>query len=111
MHKKALTTTALGILALLHVLDPSDAQAMHITEGLLPMKWAVWWFVVAAPFVAYGLFRLKRMSAVDLSFKPLVGLMAAVVFIISCSLYPCPRPGRAHTRAARACRAYCWVPA
>jgi cobalt/nickel transport system permease protein len=93
MNRKALTTAALAILALLHMLHPSDAQAMHITEGILPMKWAVWWFVVAAPFVAYGLFRLKRMSAVDLSFKPLVGLMAAVVFIISCMPIPVPTVG------------------
>ena len=93
MNKKALATTALAMLALLHVLCPSDAQAMHITEGLLPINWAVWWFVVAAPFVAYGLYRLKRMSAVDLSFKPLVGLMAAVVFILSCMPIPVPTAG------------------
>jgi cobalt/nickel transport system permease protein len=93
MNKKVLTMTALAVLALIHALDPSDAQAMHITEGILPMKWALGWFVVAAPFVAYGLFRLKRMSAVDLSFKPLVGLMAAVVFIISCMPIPVPTVG------------------
>jgi cobalt/nickel transport system permease protein len=33
------------------------------------------------------------MSAVDLSFKPLVGLMAAVVFIISCLPIPVPTAG------------------
>ena len=92
MKKKALTTTVLGILAF-HVLCPSDAQAMHITEGILPVRWALWWFAVAAPFVAYGLFRLKKMSAVDFSFKPLVGFMAAVVFVISCMPIPVPTVG------------------
>jgi cobalt/nickel transport system permease protein len=48
---------------------------------------------VAAPFVAYGLYRLKKKSSVDLSFKPLVGLMAAVVFIISCMPIPVPTAG------------------
>jgi len=93
MNKKGLTIGALGTLALLQALSPSDALAMHITEGILPMRWAIWWFIVAAPFVAYGLFRLKRMSAVDFSFKPLVGLMAAVVFIISCMPIPVPTAG------------------
>jgi cobalt/nickel transport system permease protein len=48
---------------------------------------------MAAPFVAYGLYRLRKLSAVDLSFKPLVGLMAAVVFIISCMPIPVPTAG------------------
>jgi cobalt/nickel transport system permease protein len=93
MNNKGFTITALAILTLLHVLRPSDAQAMHITEGLLPMSWAVWWFVVAAPFVVYGLFRLKKMSAIDLSFKPLLGLMAAIVFVFSCMPIPVPTAG------------------
>lgn len=71
----------------------ADAYAMHISEGILPLNWAALWFVVAAPFVAFGLYRLKKLSAVDLSFKPLVGLMAAVVFIISCMPIPVPTAG------------------
>jgi cobalt/nickel transport system permease protein len=66
---------------------------MHISEGILPWNWALLWFVVAMPFVAYGLYRLKKMSSTDLSFKPLVGLMAAVVFIISCMPIPVPTAG------------------
>ena len=71
----------------------SDAHAMHISEGILPFNWAALWFVIAAPFVAYGLYRLKKLSAVDLSFKPLVGLMAAIVFVISCMPIPVPTAG------------------
>jgi cobalt/nickel transport system permease protein len=70
-----------------------DAYAMHISEGILPFDWAALWFGVAAPFVAYGLYRLKKLSRGDLSFKPLVGLMAAVVFIISCMPIPVPTAG------------------
>jgi cobalt/nickel transport system permease protein len=75
------------------VLISSDAMAMHISEGILPLSWAVLWFAVAAPFVAYGLHRLKKISSADISFKPLVGLMAAVVFIISCMPIPVPTAG------------------
>jgi cobalt/nickel transport system permease protein len=71
----------------------SDVHAMHISEGILPFDWAAFWFAVAAPFVAVGLYRLKKLSASDLSFKPLVGLMAAAVFIISCMPIPVPTAG------------------
>jgi cobalt/nickel transport system permease protein len=74
-------------------LSASNAQAMHISEGLLPFHWAALWFLVAAPFVGWGLYELKKLSAADLSFKPLVGLMAAVVFIISCMPIPVPLAG------------------
>jgi cobalt/nickel transport system permease protein len=74
-------------------LSAGNVYAMHISEGILPFNWAALWFGVAAPFVGYGLYRLKKMAAADLSFKPLVGLMAAVVFIISCMPIPVPTAG------------------
>ena len=75
------------------LLTVSNAHAMHISEGILPFNWAALWSIIAVPFVAYGLYRLRKLSAVDLSFKPLVGLMAAVVFIISCMPIPVPNAG------------------
>lgn len=75
------------------LLSAGNAYAMHISEGILPFKWAALWFVIAVPFVAYGLYRLKKISNIDPSFKPLVGLMAAVVFIISCMPIPVPTAG------------------
>lgn len=81
------------LVTVLLLFTASDAHAMHISEGILPFNWAALWFAVAAPFVAWGLYKLKKMSAVDISFKPLVGLMAAVVFIISCMPIPVPTAG------------------
>ena len=75
------------------LLSATDAHAMHISEGLLPFGWAALWFAIALPFVAYGLYSLNKRSLEDLSFKPLVGLMAAVVFIISCMPIPVPFAG------------------
>lgn len=75
------------------LLFSSKASAMHISEGILPFNWALLWSLVAVPFVAWGLYKLKKESSVDLSFKPLVGLMAAVVFIISCMPIPVPTAG------------------
>ncbi len=76
-----------------YLLFANNAYAMHISEGILPFNWAALWFAVAIPFVAYGLWKLKILSRTDLSFKPLVGLMAAIVFIISCMPVPVPTAG------------------
>lgn len=81
------------IVLVLLTFAPSPAHAMHISEGILPLSWAAVWFAVAAPFLALGLKRLNELSRDDLSFKPLVGLMAAVVFIISCMPIPVPSAG------------------
>jgi cobalt/nickel transport system permease protein len=71
----------------------NDAWAMHIAEGILPVSWAVLWIVLSAPFFIYGLYQLKKNTSIDVSYKPLVGMMAAVVFIISCMPIPVPTAG------------------
>ena len=75
------------------VLSPSAAFAMHISEGILPFSWALFWFIVSAPFLALGLRTLARRSETDLSSKPLVGMVAAMVFVISCMPIPVPMAG------------------
>ncbi len=90
---RKLPLTLLVLTAYCLLLTVSNAHAMHVSEGLLPFHWAALWSTIAAPFVAYGLYRLKKLSVGDLSFKPLVGLLAAVVFIISCMPIPVPNAG------------------
>jgi cobalt/nickel transport system permease protein len=72
---------------------PSYSFAMHISEGILPFSWALFWFIASAPFLALGLRTLARRSEIDLASKPLVGLVAAVVFVISCMPVPVPMAG------------------
>ncbi|MFZ3208117.1 MAG: energy-coupling factor ABC transporter permease [Geobacteraceae bacterium] len=84
---------SLWIASFLLQLLATPAHAMHISEGILPFNWAALWFAVAVPFVALGIRRLNDLAKDDLSFKPLVGLMAAVVFIISCMPVPVPTAG------------------
>ncbi len=84
--KKLLLTSLLMFVA-------TPAHAMHVSEGILPLPWAALWFAVALPFVAMGLRRLRAMAREDLSWKPLVGLLAAVVFVISCMPVPVPTAG------------------
>jgi cobalt/nickel transport system permease protein len=71
----------------------TPARAMHIADGILPLPWAGLWFAIAVPFMALGLKRLNALGGDDLSVKPLVGLMAAVVFVISCLPIPVPFAG------------------
>ena len=75
------------------VLSPSPVVAMHISEGILPFSWALFWFAASLPFLAAGLRVLTRRSESDLSSKPLVGMVAAVVFVISCMPVPVPLAG------------------
>ncbi|MBU1184710.1 MAG: energy-coupling factor ABC transporter permease [Proteobacteria bacterium] len=72
---------------------PAQAFAMHISEGILPAPWALFWYAVALPFVAWGLRDLRRRSEDLLWFKPLVGLVGAAVFLISCMPIPVPTAG------------------
>lgn len=81
------------LLATMLLAMATPAYAMHISEGILPFGWAAAWFALAFPFVALGLRRLDAVAGDDLSFKPLVGLMAAVVFVISCMPIPVPTAG------------------
>ena len=88
-HSRIIVPSALLAVLLL----PSYAAAMHISEGILPFSWALFWFVASAPFLALGLRTLARRSESDLSSKPLVGMVAAVVFVISCMPIPVPMAG------------------
>jgi cobalt/nickel transport system permease protein len=74
-------------------LAPSRALAMHISEGILPVPWAVLWFAVAIPFVALGLRSLRIRSQAEPYLKPWVGLVGAAVFVISCMPVPVPTAG------------------
>lgn len=69
------------------------ARAMHLSEGILPAPWALLWFGAAAPFVAWGLRTVRVRSAADPAFKPLVALVGAAVFVISCMPIPVPTAG------------------
>jgi cobalt/nickel transport system permease protein len=69
------------------------AYAMHITEGILPVQWAVLWFVLSVPFVLWGLRDLRVRSEREPHLKAFVGLVGAAVFVISCMPIPVPTAG------------------
>lgn len=67
---------------------PRLAFGMHITEGILPPKWAVFWFIIIIPFGAIGILKIKKMKKTVPGFLPLVGIVGAAVFVFSC--FPVP---------------------
>lgn len=81
---------ALPILSALLVLWPRPARAMHLSEGILPGEWAGLWFLVAAPFVWWGLQTIRRRRAVDPRSMALVALVGSALFVISCMPVPIP---------------------
>jgi cobalt/nickel transport system permease protein len=78
---------------LLVLLSAGSAEAMHISEGILPFGWAMLWLAPALALTAAGIRQINILARKDLSFKPLVGLIAAVVFVISCMPVPVPTAG------------------
>jgi cobalt/nickel transport system permease protein len=63
---------------------------MHIMEGyLLHPWWEIWW-LVALPFLALGVYRLKRLLDADREALPLLGVIGGFVFILSALKLPSP---------------------
>lgn len=66
---------------------------MHLADGILPGRWALLWSAVSAPFVAASLTMLRQRDARDAAHRPLVAMVAAAVFLISCMPVPVPTAG------------------
>lgn len=66
---------------------------MHLAEGILPPLHAALWGAAAAPFLAWGLRAVRRRVAGDPDQKPLIALVGAAVFIVSCMPIPVPFTG------------------
>jgi cobalt/nickel transport system permease protein len=56
---------------------------MHVMEGFLPLQWAVFWWVVALPCLAYGIYQLKKILDADREALPLLGVVGGFIFILS----------------------------
>ena len=91
MKSKHRSITVILVFTPLLVLLAVPAYAMHITEGILPAQWALLWFAVSAPFLFLGLRGLRGQQNPQL--MPMVGLVGAAVFIISCMPIPVPAAG------------------
>jgi cobalt/nickel transport system permease protein len=80
-------------IVLLVLAIPLTAGAMHIPEGVLPAPWAGLWYLTSLPFLMWGLRDLRVRSFQKPVFKPMIGLVGAAVFVISCMPIPVPIAG------------------
>ncbi len=56
---------------------------MHIMEGFLPWQWAVFWWLVALPCLALGVYQLNKLLRADREALPLLGVTGGFIFILS----------------------------
>jgi len=63
---------------------------MHIMEGYLIHPWWEIWWLIALPFLALGVYRLKRLLDRDREALPLLGVTGGFVFILSALKLPSP---------------------
>ena len=73
---------------------------MHIMEGYLPIEWAILWTIIALPIVAYGVYRLTKITKEHPEAKPLIALMGAFIFILSALKLPSVTGSSSHPTGA-----------
>ncbi|MBN1133979.1 MAG: energy-coupling factor ABC transporter permease [Methanosarcinaceae archaeon] len=61
---------------------------MHIMEGFLPPMWALFWFVMSIPVVAYGLVQLNKLVKEKPETKSLLAVAGAFAFVLSALKLP-----------------------
>lgn len=66
----------------------TDAYAMHIMEGFLPIKWAIIWWVLMLPFLAAGIHEARKKVAIQPEVKSMLGLSTAFAFVLSALKLP-----------------------
>ena len=73
---------------------------MHIMEGFLPNPWWEIWFIIAIPFVAYGVYRLTKTRRKIPEALPLLALMGAFIFVLSSLKLPSVTGSTSHPTGA-----------
>ena len=61
---------------------------MHIMEGYLPLEWCLVWFAISLPILAYGVYKLTKITKKIPEAKPLIALMGAFIFVLSALKLP-----------------------
>jgi cobalt/nickel transport system permease protein len=56
---------------------------MHIMEGFLPIEWAIFWFVLSAPVVAWGFLQIRKLFAEHPEQKMILAVSGAFIFVLS----------------------------
>ena len=90
-HSSKIRLTAMLVLCLSVAYAKSAFAApnsMHIMEGFLPFGWAIFWWLVAIPFWAIGLVRVRRLVREHPEQRLFLGLSGGFVFVLSALKIP-----------------------
>lgn len=68
-------------------------EGMHISDGILEIKWIFFWYIISAFFIALGVRIINKRIKEDPVYLPRVSLLGAVVFVISVWHIPVPITG------------------
>jgi cobalt/nickel transport system permease protein len=74
-------------------LAPWPVHAMHLSDGILPAGSCLGWSMLAAAGVALAFVRFDRARLRDPQLSPLIAMLGAAVFAISCMPVPVPVVG------------------
>lgn len=66
---------------------------MHISDGILEPQWVLFWSIISALFIAFGLRIINKRIREDPSYLPRISLIGAVIFVISVWHIPVPVTG------------------
>lgn len=69
---------------------------MHFMEGFLPIGWCVFWAVLSAPFLIYGMWKITKMINKDRRILPLMAVCGAFMFVVSLVDIPSPTGSCSH---------------
>lgn len=83
-----LTMAALGLTGYFWVNSYESVYAMHISEGFLPLWWAVIWWILYLPFLILGIRAVRKRVEEEPEIKMLLGLSAAFAFVLSALKLP-----------------------
>jgi cobalt/nickel transport system permease protein len=75
------------------LLAPRQASAMHLADGILPARWCALWTLLALPFVIWSWRSFDSRRLRDGRHAPLVAMVGAAVFAVSCMPVPIPLVG------------------
>lgn len=84
--KKSMATV--GILTFMVVIVAQPVNAMHIMEGFLPIGWAIFWWALSLPFMAFGLYKVGKIFKEKPEQKVLLAIAAAFIFALSAFKLP-----------------------
>ncbi|MCI3281841.1 energy-coupling factor ABC transporter permease [Synechococcus sp. PCC 6717] len=75
---------AIALLAMYMVIaSPRAVLAMHISEGFLPVGWALGWWLGFLPFLGWGLWSLRQQVKTQPESTLLLALAGAYAFVLS----------------------------